>query len=217
MTAGRAGGDGTTESPPNRPNAQSSPSSTHDRLIQAARDAFAAHGLRGATTKTIAEAAGVSEVTLFRHFATKKELFIAVLESYSSISIFNDELKHRLTWNFVDDLTMIASIFVGMTDASTLAMLTSITEAMRYPELRPLVADPPRRQLEFMSWYLREQMSRGACRRLDHPELVAQAFFALFFEHSIGKAIYVENPPEPSAAVRELVGIFVNGVRAAGG
>ena len=191
---------------------ESRPASTRDRLIAAARDAFAAHGLRGATTKAIAETAGVSEVTLFRHFATKKELFVAVLEGYSSLSIFNDELEARLTWDLEADLTMIATMVLGMTDASTLAMLTSITEAIRHPGFRPLVAEAPRRQLEFMSWYLSQQVVRGACRELEDPTLVAQAFIAMFFEHSIGKAVYVDAPPEPNDAVRELVGLFVRAI-----
>jgi AcrR family transcriptional regulator len=181
-------------------------------LIEAARVEIAEQGFRGATTKNIAAAAGVSEVTLFRHFSTKMALFVAVLEAYSSLSVFNDELKARLTWNLEEDLTMIASMFLGMTDANTLAMLTSITESLRYPELRELVAEAPRQQLVFMSWYLSEQMRRGACRELPNVELAAQAFFALFFEHSIGKAVYVADPPEPSEAVRDLVVIFIRGV-----
>jgi AcrR family transcriptional regulator len=189
-------------------------SDTRERLIEAARVEIAEQGLRGATTRNIAAAAGVSEVTLFRHFSTKMELFVAVLETYSSLSILNDELKARLTWDLEEDLTMIATMFLGMTEASTLAMLTSITESMRHPEVRELVAAAPRQQLDFMIWYLTEQIRRGACRELPNVELAAQAFFALFFEHSIGKVVYVEHAPEPTEAARELVAIFLRGVGA---
>lgn len=186
--------------------------STREKLIQAARNEFAEQGMRGATTKNIARAAGVSEVTLFRHFATKKDLFLAVLEGYSGLSVFNDELKQRLTWDLEEDLRMIGFLFLGMTDASVLAMLTSITEAIRDPEIRHLVAGPPRRQREFMTWYFSEQVKRGGCRPLKDPALTAQAFLALFFEHSVGKAVYVSDPPEPTRAVNRLVDLFLRGV-----
>ncbi|HXY29455.1 MAG TPA: helix-turn-helix domain-containing protein [Gemmatimonadaceae bacterium] len=45
-----------------------------DRLLEAATKVFACTGYRGATTRRIAEAAGVNEVTLFRHFGSKDAL-----------------------------------------------------------------------------------------------------------------------------------------------
>ncbi|HRY73997.1 MAG TPA: helix-turn-helix domain-containing protein, partial [Spirochaetia bacterium] len=45
-----------------------------DRLLKAARSLVARKGYKGATTKEIAEAAGVNEVTLFRNFGTKERL-----------------------------------------------------------------------------------------------------------------------------------------------
>lgn len=186
--------------------------STRERLIQAARLEFAEHGVRGATTKNIAAAAGVSEVTLFRHFATKKDLFIAMLEVHSGLSVFDEALKARLTWDLESDLKIIGSMFLGMTDASVLPMLTSITEAIRDPDIRDLVAGPPRLQAEFMAWYFEEQVKRGGCRPLECPALTGQAFLALFFEHSVGKAVYVDDAPEPSEAVERLVALFLRGV-----
>lgn len=45
-----------------------------DRIIRAAVSVFAESGYRGATTRRIAQVAGVNEVTLFRHFGSKDEL-----------------------------------------------------------------------------------------------------------------------------------------------
>lgn len=57
----------------------SSPADTRQRLLAAAARVFAQHGLNGATTRAIAEAAGVNEVTLFRHFQSKDRLLAAVV------------------------------------------------------------------------------------------------------------------------------------------
>lgn len=44
------------------------------KLIEAAARVYGEHGFRGATTRRIAEEAGVNEVTLFRHFGSKEAL-----------------------------------------------------------------------------------------------------------------------------------------------
>ncbi len=52
---------------------------THQRIVEAAARVFARSGLAGATTRAIADEAGVNEVTLFRHFQTKDRLLAAVV------------------------------------------------------------------------------------------------------------------------------------------
>ncbi|ORX03754.1 hypothetical protein AWC29_16950 [Mycobacterium triplex] len=50
-------------------------------IIAAAQSVFATSGLAGSRTSTIADAAGVAESMLYRHFASKQELFeVAVVE-----------------------------------------------------------------------------------------------------------------------------------------
>jgi AcrR family transcriptional regulator len=46
-----------------------------DRLLAAAAEVFAEKGFRGATTRDIAERAGITEPMLFRHFGSKTALF----------------------------------------------------------------------------------------------------------------------------------------------
>ena len=46
-----------------------------DRILEAAARVYALHGYRGATTRLIANEAGVNEVTLFRTFGSKDALF----------------------------------------------------------------------------------------------------------------------------------------------
>ncbi len=54
-----------------------------DRKLQILRVAvslFSQRGFGGTTTKEIAQAAGVSEAMVFRHYATKQELYKAILD-----------------------------------------------------------------------------------------------------------------------------------------
>src|SRR3990170_3350064 len=53
------------------------------QIVEAAIDLFSRKGFRGTTTREIAEAAGISEAMIFKHFATKQELYSAIIEAKS--------------------------------------------------------------------------------------------------------------------------------------
>ncbi|WP_161606181.1 TetR/AcrR family transcriptional regulator [Microlunatus speluncae] len=50
-----------------------------DQIIQAAAQAFLRRGFAATTVDEIAEAAGVTKVLIYRHFSTKREIYLAVL------------------------------------------------------------------------------------------------------------------------------------------
>jgi TetR/AcrR family transcriptional regulator len=50
------------------------------QLIEVAIDLFSKRGFSGTTTREIAVAAGVTEAIIFRHFATKQDLYAAILD-----------------------------------------------------------------------------------------------------------------------------------------
>jgi TetR/AcrR family transcriptional regulator len=51
-----------------------------EQIIEVAVRLFSQKGFRGATTKEIASAAGVNEAIIFRHFATKSDLYAAIID-----------------------------------------------------------------------------------------------------------------------------------------
>jgi AcrR family transcriptional regulator len=60
-----------------------SPQEVRQLLLGAARSTFAARGYARSSTREIADAAGVSEALLFRHFGTKAHLFeLAILDPF---------------------------------------------------------------------------------------------------------------------------------------
>src|ERR687883_1828091 len=50
------------------------------QIVDVAMRLFSERGFRGTTTKEIAQAAGVSEAIIFRHFATKDDLYAAIID-----------------------------------------------------------------------------------------------------------------------------------------
>jgi len=50
------------------------------QIIEVAMALFSAKGFEGTTTREISRAAGVSEAIIFRHFATKEDLYAAIID-----------------------------------------------------------------------------------------------------------------------------------------
>jgi len=57
------------------------------QIIEKAAEIFAAHGLDGARTRQIAEACGINEATLYKHFPSKKALFMAAMTRFHEKTI----------------------------------------------------------------------------------------------------------------------------------
>lgn len=65
------------------------------QIIDSAMKVFIKKGYNGATTADISEEAGISEVTLFRYFTSKKELFMEGLEPILITSFENSIIESR--------------------------------------------------------------------------------------------------------------------------
>ncbi len=81
---------------------------TKDKIIAAARELFEKNGFAGATTKEIASLAGISEVTLFRHFDTKRNLFEQTVQSCMHPYKLREYLKNDVKYDLEIDLKHIA-------------------------------------------------------------------------------------------------------------
>ncbi|SHJ86631.1 TetR/AcrR family transcriptional regulator [Paramaledivibacter caminithermalis] len=88
--------------------------STSEKILEAAMSLFSEKGYKAVTTKDIANAAGVSEMTIFRHFQKKRYLFEKAFDKY----VFSPKLKtlfdSGLEWDLEKDLMKISSIYQEM-------------------------------------------------------------------------------------------------------
>lgn len=55
---------------------------TREQILTAAARLYGEHGFRGTTTRAVAEAAGVNEVTLFRIFGSKESLIVEAMRTH---------------------------------------------------------------------------------------------------------------------------------------
>ena len=83
---------------------------TEVRLVEAAAQLFARHGFKATTTREIAQLANLNEVTLFRYFPRKPDLFLAALESHLSRIKLGRDLQRGLAEN--DDPEVVLPLVV---------------------------------------------------------------------------------------------------------
>jgi AcrR family transcriptional regulator len=110
---------------------------TRQKLIHAAIELFSTQGVSETTTKQIAEAAAVNEVTLFRQFGNKHGLLLAVIEE--------SEVFSQLGQNLVGDLPPATNLPQMLKDyANTCLQALELTPAV----VRSLVGESGQYSIE---------------------------------------------------------------------
>jgi AcrR family transcriptional regulator len=192
--------------------AESGVEETRKRILEAAAQMFAEQGYARATTRALAAAAGVNEVTLFRHFGNKQNLFAAVVEEYAGPAL-TATLQAEFTGEYRQDLLTMGRQLLNLLLERRDAVRLMLCEAEHFPEVREVMAQNPRRLRQVLSAYLQAEVAQGRVRRL-HTEAAAQAFWGMFFAYSISLWLLdeaVQPELDPEELVTQFVDIFVRG------
>ena len=147
-------------------------------LVEAALRVFSEGSYAGATTAQISREAGVSEPILYRHFASKRELYFACLsEAWQRIQLRIeekiDELGPELGWRAIGPATMREMKVVLPS-----LWMQAITEAGEDPEIRRHVRGHMREVHEFFAEVLRRVQEQGGIHPDRDPETEAWIFIA---------------------------------------
>lgn len=148
----------------------SAPHNARERLLDAAREVFAQFGAAGATTRRIAEFAGVNEVTIFRHFRSKEDLLDEAARAHVTgehVVPLPDTPKHPQ-----DELTTWCAREMERLRASRTFILQCLSEESAHPELGDIGALSMSPSAQELSRYLDRLREAG---RLRHPDDCAAA------------------------------------------
>lgn len=111
---------------------------TQDAILEAAFRAFADFGYEKATTRRIAEYAGVNEVTLFRRFGTKA----ALMQEAVRREMEGFEAHIRYSGDLERDLTEVVATYQAMVRRRGRFLPTLLSEVSRRPEFRTIAQKP---------------------------------------------------------------------------
>ncbi len=111
----------------------SSVASTREKLLAAAARVYVRAGLTGATTREIAEEAGVNEVTLFRHFKTKDRLLAAVVgDNFGEKPVTGQFVAPESTPDLRKDLLRLARLYEKLLTANLPLVRTMLGEIQHH-------------------------------------------------------------------------------------
>ena len=187
--------------------AESPADDTRQRILQAAARVFSEKGYARATTRALAAAAGVNEVTLFRHFGNKQNLFAAVMEQFGGPAV-TTTLEAQLTGDCSQDLRTVGIQLLNLLLERGDALRLMLCEASHFPEVQAVMVQNPRQIRRMLASYITRQIEQGRLRPL-HPEATAQAFSGMLFAYAIARGM-LDDSIEPELSTEELVAQFVD-------
>jgi AcrR family transcriptional regulator len=192
----------------------------HLQILLVAISLFAKRGFRGTTTKEIAQAAGVSEAMVFRHFATKEELYSAILDHKAcagGLLNFCEALADAVQRK--DD----AAVFEGLAltllrhhEKDTEFMRLLSHAALEGHELTQMFWERNVLQMyEFLGAYIRERQREGALREME-PKIAVRAFLGMIIHHSVNNNLWDQKRSvldiSNERAAREFTEILLRGI-----
>ncbi len=190
------------------------------QILAVAVTLFSERGFRGTTTKEIALAAGVSEAMVFRHFATKQELYAAILDHKACASgNFDPEPITAEAIKRKDDRSVFESLALGALDyheKDPEFQRLLLLSALEKHELSQMFFEQfVRRVYEFLGGYIRERQKEGALIEID-PTIVVRAFIGMVMHHSLNNNLWDANRGllniSNEDAAKHFTNILLNGI-----
>jgi AcrR family transcriptional regulator len=186
-------------------------------IVRTAIHLFAEKGFRGATTRELAAAAGVTEPVLYRHFRTKRDLYTAIIEAKAGEASLHAADLAQLARRG-DDRQFFLSVgelvlrrYESDPDISRLLLFSCLERH----ELADLFMD--RLFLDFyklVAAYIRRRIRAGVFRKAT-PEIATRSFIGMVAYHGLFGLLYPKRFGTPNRArvVDQMVTVFLSGIQ----
>lgn len=190
------------------------------QILSVAVRLFSQRGFGGTTTKEIAQAAGVSEAMVFRHFATKQELYTAILDHKAcSGDSMNPEAMVAEALKQKDDRGVFEKLAFGAlqhheVDPEFQRLL--LHSALEGHELAEMFFEKfILRVYALLGAYIKERQRDGAMIKID-PAIVIRSFIGMIIHHSLNNNLWDPNQRllkiSNQDAAKHFTDILLNGI-----
>jgi TetR/AcrR family transcriptional regulator len=189
-------------------------------LLAAALDLFVEKGFAATRAEEVAQRAGVSKGTLFLYFASKEELFKAVVrENISShYPDWHDKVQAH-SGSTADMLHKVAQGWwdnIGCTTASGISKLM-MSEGNKFPDLSRFyqeeVIEPGNQMILRI---LQRGVERGEFRNLDVKYVlhcfIAPMLYLVVWKHSLGADLLPSLQLDPKVFLATQIDVLLNGI-----
>src|SRR5438093_6560758 len=188
-----------------------------EQIIGVSKQLFSKKGFSGTTTKEIAKASGISEAMIFRHFASKQELYSAIIDQ--RIQEVGDPVPDEAV-KAKDDERVFASLarfVLEKTDQDPTMMRLLYFSALEGHELSDIFYSSHEiKRVTKLVEYIKLRIADGAFRNLDSV-LAARAFMGMLYTYVTAKHLFNSEKYFPKATtdlvVDNFLKIFLDGLR----
>jgi len=187
---------------------------TKQRLLESMLQLVSQKGYLGATTREISQRAGVTELTLFRHFGTKEKLFEELLSSYAFLPRLKELMPELASLGYEEALSLIAVRFLLTLKERKSMMKILLSEIHIYPEkVKKMYRSYVNEVLTTLAHYFVSIQEKGLLRNVS-PEIAARTFLGMLVNYFRTEEIMKENgmtKKRMEQNVDAMVDIFING------
>jgi AcrR family transcriptional regulator len=182
------------------------------RVLKAATTLFAAKGFHETSTREVARRARVNEITIFRHFKNKQELYLQVLDSKLGLMVPESliPLLHS-SGNSADVFLTLVEHLQQVLDPVFLRLV--FYAALEKPELLKKCYSPRLMSFhEILGKHIQERIKGGVLRNVD-PMLMGRALVGIIVYQQILSQILGGDFPETNLpkAAKTYVEIWLRG------
>lgn len=177
-----------------------------EQVFLAALQTITERGYAGATTKQIAEAANMSEVTLFRKYGSKAALIKQAMTAMAEQLDF--ETATQYSGDVLADLQRIVAMYQGAAEIKGQFIYTIVLEVQRYPELAEAIGTPLEMFQRIAQLLLRYQ--EEGILKSEHPMHALAGLLGPLMATNMIRNI-AHGLPFPPPDLDNLVTVFLNG------
>jgi AcrR family transcriptional regulator len=188
---------------------------TKEKILDATMTLVSEKGYLGATTREIAREAGVTELTLFRHFGSKEKLFELCLGRHSFLPDLRELRPDLGDLPYDEALRTIGRRFLlSLKERKQLVMIMQ-AEMTRYPgRMKRIYGQFMDEMLGILAAYFSALQKKGMLRAFP-AELAARMFLGMLFSYfrteEIMRGTDITKQRRMDRAVSGFVDIFVHG------
>ena len=189
---------------------------TRRQLLEATLKLISEKGYLGATTREISQEAGVTELTLFRHFGSKEMLFEELLKTYTFLPQLKELLPELGSMDSDEALAMIATRFLLSLKERKAMIKIMYSEVTIYPEkIRNVYNKFVDAMRGTLAEYFSSLQEKGILKKELSPETAAKVFLWVLISYFRSEEIMRSSGMKKKSMekqVREIIEIFSHGV-----
>ncbi|MGE7887118.1 TetR/AcrR family transcriptional regulator [Bacillus cereus] len=181
-----------------------------EKVMEAATLLFGEKGYTATTIREVAEKAGVSELTIFRNFKNKENLFRESIILRTTPVALLEGIEEQFTGNLHKDLTKVAETYIQINLPKLNYIWAALIESRQNSEMKALLHELNSHLVNHLEKYLKQLGEKGHISTCNY-RLIANMFYGQLFLYIMNASIS-EEEIQLEEYIETCVNLFMNGI-----